>query len=432
MIAPILFVSCLFLSCASDAYTRIDNALYREHYAESVEILERDKKKIYKDPILYYLDKGMLAHYARSYEDSIELLQQGELAIEEAFTKSVTQEIASYILNDTVKEYAGEDYEDIYSNAFNALNYYHLNNAEDALVEIRRMNEKLEFLSAKYGEMLTDLQAMALEEGGTIPPNPESPSQFSNSALARYLGLLFYRSRGAYDDARIDRDQLKIAFANAPGVYSYPPPRSIDDELAVPPGKARLNVIGFGGLSPIKQEQTIRIPLFLPSFRYIKIALPVMVYRPSAISRIEAVLNTGASFSLELLEDIEAVARETFKEKINLIYLKSVIRGVMKGAASSVLGAAADYADDSNASLLLTLLSLGAQVFAEASEQADLRLSRYFPAKAYVGGITVDPGIYSVTVRYYGKNGRVLASFSEENISVREHTLNLVEAICLQ
>ena len=428
----IFFIGILFcLSCATgNPYLKIDAAVEQGDHQTGIALLEKDKKAIYrnKDAILYYLDKGMLAHYAEEYDDSTQLLQEGERAIEEAFTKSITMEIGSYLLNDTTREYDGEDYEDIYINVFNALNYYHNHKLEDALVEIRRMNNKLRFLASKYGELRTNLQQKALAEGGSVPPDPEASTQFSDSALARYLGMLFYRAIGNHDDARIDGEKLKVAFVNAPSVYAYPLPPSLDEELGIPPGKARLNVIGFSGLSPIKTEEAIRIPL--PDFRYIKIALPVMVSRPSQVYKIEVVFDDGNRFDLALLEDMEAVARETFKEKVNLIYLKAVIRATIKGVTSSVLDAAASETDGST-SLLLSILSVGTQVFAEASEQADLRISRYFPAKAYVGGITLDPGTYSCTTHYYGVNGGRIASF-DNTVTVREKQLNLVEVVCLK
>ena len=207
-------------------------------------------------------------------------------------------------------------------------------------------------------------------------------------------------------------------------------PASVDEELDIPPGKARLNVIGFGGLSPVKTQEEIRIPL--PNVRYIKVALPVMVHRPSRVGRVEVVLDNGNTFNLELLEDMEAIARETFKEKINMIYLKSIIRATLKATTSSALDIAADHVEDTTTSLILSALSIGTQVFAEASEQADLRLSRYFPAKAYIGGITLDPGVYSLKVHYYAANGRLIASYKHDNVTVREDTLNLVEAVCLK
>ncbi|GHT91710.1 hypothetical protein FACS1894140_2730 [Spirochaetia bacterium] len=423
----------ILLSCAGAPFSRVDGALDSGDYAQSAALVEKHKKALYKnqDAILYYLDKGLLTHYAGQYQDSSKLLEDGEKAIEAAFTKSVTMAIGSYLVNDTVKEYDGEDYEDIYLNVFNALNYYHRGNIDEAMVEIRRMNNKIQFLSSKYGVITSNLQKKALEESAEIPADTKGEMRFSDSALARYLGLLFYRGTGRYDDARIDQDHLKIAFANAPGVYTFPLPSSIDDELEIPKGKARVNVLAFGGLSPAKEEETLRIPL--SSFNYVKIALPVLAERPSMIKSVELVIENGPAFELELLEDIEAVARETFKKKQDVIYLKTIIRATMKGLTSTALDAAASQEDVGGAAaLILSILSLGNKIYSEASEQADLRISRYFPGRAYIGGINLDPGAYSFTVNYRDASGRPLASFRRENIMVYENALNLVEAVCLK
>jgi hypothetical protein len=422
-----------FVSCASgNPYYKVDEAAYHGEYRHGLDTIEKDKKSLYRqrDAVLYYLDSGMLSHYASEYRESSRLLQEGERAIEAAFTKSVSMEIGTYILNDNVQEYDGEDYEDIYLNTFNALNYYHENNIEDAMVEIRRMNNKLQFLASKYGILISNLQKKALEDSTEIPPDPAAAEiVFSNSALSRYLGMLFYRGRGQYDDARIDQEQIKLAFANAPSLYPHKLPVSIDTELEIPPGKARLNIIGFSGQSPAKVEEIIRVPI--PGARYVKIALPVMTERPSAVDKIEIRFDTGETLELELLENIAAIARETFKQKLGVIYLKSILRGIAKGVTSSVLDAAGEEIGG-NAGLIMGLASLGTQIFAEASEKADLRISRYFPAKVYVGGITLDPGTYSFTINYYSRNGRAVASFRHENVRIREDGINIAEAVCLK
>jgi hypothetical protein len=435
---PIFFLSCLAalvsVSCASTgSFVKIDGAVDHTRYSEGLELLEKNKYSLYsgeKDAVLYFLDKGMLSHYAGEYGESSRLLENGERAIEEAFTKSVSREIGSYLLNDTVLEYSGEDYEDIYLNSFNALNYYHRGKLEDALVEIRRMNSKLAYLANKYDLLLSELQQKALEENiDQIPPNPNAPSQFADSALARYLGVLFYRGEGLYDDARIDSEALRLAFANAPDVYRHPPPASLAGELAIPPGMARLNVIAFSGLSPVKRGEVLRIPL--PGPRWIKIALPELERRGSAVTRIAVVFDNGEHFDLELLEDIEAVVRETFKTRQNIIYLKSIIRGVIKGIGSSALDSAARETEGS-AALILDLLGIAMQIFAETSEQADLRISRYFPARAHVGGINLKPGRYSFEVKYYGGSGREIASVRYDNMRIGDRELNLAEAVCLK
>jgi len=433
-----IYVSCMaFLilySCASTGlFSRLDNTVERNQYSASVALLEKNKSSLYsnRDAVLYYLDKGMLSHYAELYADSSQLLESGERAIEAAFTKSITQGMLSYLVNDNVLDYPGEDYEDIYVNVFGALNYYHRGMIEDAMVEIRRMNNKLANLSTRYAVFVSELQKKALDEKlENIPPNPNAPSKFSDSALARYLGMLFYRSLGMEDDARIDSEGLRVAFANAPAVYTYPPPSSLSGELKIPRGMARLNVIAFSGLSPVKQSQDIRIPI--PGMRWAKIALPYIKSRGSQITRIELVFDHGERINLELLEDIAAVARETFKARQNVVYLKSVIRAMLKAIASSALNIAAYETrnKDQEDSTLLSVFSILTQIYAEASEQADLRISRYFPARAHVAGINLEPGIYSFNVNYYGRSGKPIAVERKNNIVVTENALNLAEAFC--
>jgi len=433
--AVLLGAFILFSCSTTQHYAKVDDSLNKEQYSESIVALESVKGKIYnpsRDTVLYYLDRGMLSHYAGNYQDSSELLNNGERAIEEAFTKSIIRGAGSFMVNDNVLEYAGEDYEDIYINAFNALNYYHQGDIEGAMVEIRRMNIKLEHLETKYDVSRSELQKQALADGvstADIPPNPNAPSKFSDSALARYLGMLFYRQDGQDDNARIDRENLRLAFANAPNVYRHPAPASISDELKIPTGKARLNVIAFSGLSPVKRSNTIRIPL--PDGHWAKISLPEMVSRPSIVDRIEVQFDDGRNFRLEALEDIDAIARDTFRNRQGLLYTKSIIRALIKAGTSSGLDAASDKAEG-QLGLVLGILSLGSQAYAEVSEQADLRISRYFPGKAWVGGITVDPGIYSFRVNFYGSSGNLLNSRDFQNITVNSKTLNLTEAFFLR
>jgi len=431
-LAPVIV---LLFSCATvDPYVKVDQLVDGENFTASVNTLEQMHSSIYreKDKVLYFLDKGMLTHYAGDYKESSSLLQDGERAIEANFAISISQEIGTYILNDRTRDYGGEDYEDIYLNVFNALNYYQQGNMEGAMVEVRRISNKLRDLSVKYGTLMTNMQKMALENGSEIPANPDAPVKFNDSALARYLGMLFYRGTGNRDSARIDQQQLRIAMADAPSVYTNPVPASIQDELTIPSGMARLNVIGFTGRSPVKNEEVTRI--FLGN-AWIKIALPVLSVRQSLVSSIEVSFDSGESFTLELLEDMSAVAAATFIQKKNLIYAKSITRASVKGIAAAVFYAAADKADkseDNNKGGLFSLLGFGSQILAEASERADLRASRYFPGRAYVGGINLKPGIYSFTVTFYGSNKTALAKRRHENVRIAANALNLTEVVCLR
>ncbi|MCL1993609.1 MAG: hypothetical protein FWG66_11760 [Spirochaetes bacterium] len=426
----LLFV---FSSCATTRshFSRLDSDVSQHRFVEAIDHLERNRDRLYsnRDTILYYLDRGMLSHWARMHGESIRLLTRAEEEIEAAFTVSVTQVMATFLINDTLRDYPGEDFEDIYINIFNALNFFHMGMLESAMVEIRRMNLKLMHLATKYSVMMSELQQRAMQEDfGHVPFDPSAPVNFSDSALARYLSMLFYRAAGMEDDVRIASEWLRVAFANAPAVYNFPIPSTIVYELYVPRGVARLNVLAFSGLAPIKESSTMRIPL--PGMRWARIDLPHMVSRRSEVASIYLVHSDGQRIRLELLEDIEAVAMETFRARRDLIYLKTVMRAITKAAGSVALGVAANEASGDTA-LVLGVASILAQVFAETSERADLRTSRFFPGRAYVTGINLEPGVHSFDVVFYNRAGRRVAIESFHNFVVRENALNLVEAFHL-
>ena len=433
--AVVSFLSWLlfcFLSCAGSPhlYQDIDDEVRSASYIKALSSMEkRDvKSSIYnnKNVILYYLDRGIIEHYAGLWHESSKNLEEAERLIEAAFTRSIGQEISSYIINDNAKDYSGEDYEDLYINVFNALNYYQRNDIEGALVEVRRVNEKLIYLADKYER--------AREKVVTSNTDLDDPQysveavKFSNSALARYLSLLFYRAQGNYDSVRIDFQELHRAYELAPDVYNHPPPASLDEEISIPQGKARLNVLSFTGMSPIKEEVTRQIPLPLPPPNTLaRLALPRMLDRPSAIERVEVVLNSRQRFTLELLEDMSRVATETFKAKYSLTVIKTAARTIAKTIAS----AGAAKAAEERAEGLGFVIGLLGKIASDVSEQADLRMSRYFPGRAYVGGINLDPGIYSMTVNYYGNRG-LIASDQESNVLVEAGKLNLMKFVCLK
>jgi hypothetical protein len=428
-------VLCLALaSCTSlSHYDRIDEAVSRDDYAAALAEAQASKETGYsaKDKILYYLDVGMLAHYAGDREEALGMLSDAELAIEEAYTKSVTQAASTYLVNDNTQDYAGEDYEDIYLNVFKTLEYAKSGDYEDAMVEVRRVDNKIKFLGSKYDKAISDAKGSGQAQDGEVQYDVDtSPVRFTDSALARYLSMIFYRGKGRLDEAGIDRRQIQAAFKNQSFLFAFPPPSSLNDELELPPGKARLNVVSFTGLSPVKSENTTRV--YIGRDKWIKIAVPVMALRPSVVARTELVFDSGQVVRLEKIEDLSAVALETFRLKASLIYIKTVLRSIAKTATSAALDAGSNKAKSRDEALALSVLSFATQAYTEVSEQADLRVSRYFPGRADVAGITMDPGVYSFTVRYLDAAGRVLQETRFENYSVKKGGVNLVEGICIK
>jgi hypothetical protein len=438
----------LFFSCATrpEAYKDIDRSVEGSDFENGIEVIKKSqesKRPIYpeKNAVSLFLDMGLLEHYAGRYKDSSQSLQEAERLIQEAFTKSITADIASYVVNDNTKEYPGEDFEDIYINVFNALNYYNRGDIDGALVEIRKLtlsSGKLDMLSRKYenarrsagdGAMNT-LNKYGASMNNALPQG--SPVNYSNSALARYLSVLFYLSNGNIDSARIEFEQFQAAFASNPKVYYHSIPKSAADIRTVPDGKARLNVIGFTGLSPVKEEG--QFTAFFP-FTYFILCQPVFklprfVKRPSAINRIEIIVEGegGGKFNLELLEDMGAVIEETYNARFANIFFKTYIRLLTKYAAADV---AANIARERSGDLAGLAAAIAGKVSADATEGADIRMSRYMPDKAYVGGINLEPGTYNITINYYS-GSRIVAKDEQKNIVVRANAPNLIEVINLK
>jgi hypothetical protein len=464
-------------SCASspDGWKPIDAAVEKDDFPGAVKALIEGQKSdspIYgeKNAVSLFLDKGLLEHYAGEYAKSSESLGDAERLIREAYTKSISADAASYIANDNTKEYAGEDYENIYLNVFNALGYYHAGKLEDALVDIRRLtgtktdpNGKLVLLKKAKGERDTkrkELNKFVVEElkkvGVTINPElpAEKPVGFSDSVLARYLSSLFYQAAGENESAFDEYNALSDAYKANPALYSSPYPQSIiDDSLTqAPEGKARINVIGFTGLSPVKEEALdsfdftlLKVPLelmfpknaaiiaeltefFQPSFKLSK-----LTKRPSAIDKVEVIVGEN-KFDLVLLEDMGTAMEEIYKARYSAMVVKTYIRTLVKYAAG-LAGAikAGEEAEKKFKGMGVRAAKTAAAAALEAidkSEAADVRMSRYFPDKAYIGGITLAPGSYTLTIKYHA-GGKVLSE-KQQKLEVTAGSFKLVEGFCLK
>jgi len=434
----------LAVSCASNskAFKEADDAVEQANFTTAAGVIKKGQGKkipVYpeKNSIMLYLDKGLLEHYAGNYEESSKDLQRAERLIEEAYTKSISEGFFSYILNDNTKTYPGEDFEDIYINIFNALNYYRRNNIEGALVEIRKLNSssgKLDLLKRKYnyidpntGESLSEKTKR--ETGVSQMPQTKSVN-FVNSALARFLGALFYQAAGNIDAARIEFEQINSAYASNRNIYRGLVPRAVDEANNVPPQLARLNIISFSGLSPIKKEELITqyLPFQHPILQIAVFKLPVLERRTNNITKIEVEVEGKEKFNLELLEDMGAVIEETYNARFSNIFLKTYIRTVSKYIVADVASMEASRQTDALTGLLIALAARAAM---DASEKADIRMSRYLPDKAYIGGINLDPGTYQVYINYYYGN-RIVSREEHKDVIVSENRLNLIESVRLK
>ena len=225
----------------------------------AADLLEQAKEKgryAEKDRFLYFIDAGMLSHYADRYEASNNKLHLAEAAAEELFTKSVSRAAASMVLNDNVLEYAGEDYEVLYTNLISCLNYIALQKYEDAFVEIRRADLKLTQLELKHADEAVEFKRRTQEDtlGAKIDYDIDKV-RFNNDAFARYLSMHMYAAEGKWDDAEIDYSHLIHAFESQPHIYDFPPPRIRYRRETAP----LVSIVALVGLAPEKEALSLRL-----------------------------------------------------------------------------------------------------------------------------------------------------------------------------
>lgn len=424
-----------FTSCVSANldYTEVDYEISNGEYSNAIKVIDSKSSYYYgnNDKVLVYLDKGILQHFEGSYEDSNSNLAKAETEIKKNFTKSISQALGQYLINDTVADYPGETYEDIYTNIFQCLNYIHLNNLEDAMVEIRRFDNKMKVVGHEYQGVI-DSQKQRLTDVDEISAvnAVDSEVKFHNSALARYLSMLLYRTEGDYSSARIDYEKITDAFRFQRDIYNFSMPRNLEEELELPEDKARVNVLCFTGKSPVKIEEVIRLPLHST---YYKFAIPILNRRPTDIYGIQAVfrsLETNDVYKLNLhaIESIENIAAETYKQHFAAIYARAVARSISKAVATGVYDYVSDNAKDSDVRGIFGFLNIASRISTEFTEVADTRISRYFPGYASVGGISIPSGKYNVEITFYNSNKQALVTKTISGYEAETGKLNLVES----
>ena len=443
----IFFISgCANMMTNTTQYKGSGNLLLKRDVAAVITKIEAEKEKTYKekDRVLEYLDLGMLYHYQGDFVKSNLLLEQAETSMEELYTKSIANAAMSMLLNDNALDYFGEDYEDVYTNVFKALNYLHQDDFDAAFVEIRRINLKLGMLEDKYQKVAKSLNA-SKEKKTDITAGV---NKFTNSALGRYLSMIIYEQEGKKDDAHIDFTKIAEAFDSQPDIYPFSPPDLSDplNQLNQP----SLHIISLIGKSPYKRSKELHIAtakdqitivavdksidavnLFWPGVEpnyYFKFAIPYIVNDETEVNKVVLKID-DQSFELAKLEDIGNVAVQTFKVKEPIIFLKSVTRSVLKGIVTEQAKA---EMKKKNPGFGGDLMALAADAALFASENADLRTSRFFPNQVLIGDIPVTEGEHNIAVEYYHRNGNLLYRDNKGLVNISKDKLNLIESWQIQ
>ena len=404
---PAVALSVFLFGCSNiEALQReVDANIARGNYRQAIEQI-RGTEKLYgeKNNVLYNLDLGMMYHYLGESDSSNSCFFRAEKKIEELYTKSISTQVLSFIINDNIIPYDGEDHEKVMLNVFTALNFAERGDAEGALVEARKVDLKLREYSKAY----------------------EGKNAYREDAFIRYVTGALYESAGEINDAFIAYRNSYTTYKEYEKNYATKAPSFLVDDIVrtaslmgfeeerqefLKAGGKRYDrkrskdegsilVVTYVGQAPRKDEikPTVRIPDTAGVIHTFQIALPKFVpryfggrkYFVEAISEHDSIVVTPES-----AEDITAIASKALDERIAMVYLKAGGRALLKFLAAEK--AKADLKKNDN-KLLNVLGSIAIDVAIGATEQADTRAWRTLPAQIHLARMNVKPGKYTLRV----------------------------------
>jgi hypothetical protein len=422
----------LFFSCAPSIkhYPQINQYLLCQDYDSAYSLVKKSKKTYAKrNAVLYYLDEGIISHFAGRYKESNQSFSQAESIMEELYTKSISKAAASFLISDNTIPYRGEDFERAMVNLFMALNYVGLGNWEEAVVEARKVDNRLTIINSQY------------EEG--------KRNVYKEDAFIRFLMGALYAAEGEINDAFISYRKAEAVYRTdyLPNYGVRPPTILIEDLLTsaramdfyeemkeiqkeypdvtfMDPARkkemAEVFFIHYNGLGPEKVEKHFLVPM--PDGFVVKIAYPEFRKKGYRISHGEITLrNLGADRSYDfptvLMEDIGGIAVMNLENRINRIKAKAIARATTKYLASK---AASKVAEEKRGKLFGFMVKATANIVSVATEQADVRQWRLLPAEIRVGRAVIPPGEYRGNIKFVYSGGAVISSREIAPFSVKK------------
>ncbi len=433
----------LLTGCASSGhrYALIDRSLVAGEFTQAAAIVEQAERDYgSKSRVLYGMDRGLLLQLAGQYQLSSAALEQAEEDVDRLYTRTVRLETAAFLTNDTALPYEGEAYEHVMINVVKALNYAAQGQLQEALVEARRIDHRLNVLSDR------------VKDGG-----------YRNDGFARYLSGMLYEAAGDLNNAFIAYRNALEAYEAARAWSRTPRPGALPSdvlrtaealhltteldeyrrqfpEITWEPFSrqqqlAQVVLISYNGRAPRKEDRYLDLPISLDALqlvllnrgfspsphrhraadsvlyglngRVVRIALPRLVPQKTTVPFETMTLTDTAGHAVtvksELVHNVTALAEKSLMDRLPQITAKALARAATKFALAEGATRGAQQAAGKDAApwvgLFVGLLTKG---FAVASEEADKRSWQTLPDEIHVARAWVAPGRYRLAVQPAG------------------------------
>ncbi len=378
VLSAVLVVLMFLAGCGKPFHKQLDEALTAGNYQAAADIIDSEKTKpkenIYseKNEMLYYMDKGAVLQVLKQYEESCGLMTKADELVDKLYTKSALDETAAFLSNDLSIKYRGEDFESVMLSIISMLNYMYQGDYEKCAVESRKVNNKLKYFEAEYGDKAI----------------------YTEDPLARYLAGFCYEASGDYNDAYIDYKLAAAACERYENVYGVSVPdimkssvlsmaeaNRFADDVAEYTGK--WGAVDYTKREALADNSEVLLVIYdgLPAYKVedknflTGIALPKYQKRQGWLEDVQVTCSEKAC-PVELVQDQGAIAYKNLETKNGIMMLKGVGRGVAK--------------------TIMKNIPLGSLFVGE--EKSDTRCWRTIPSRFHLVRIKLAPGKHEIKV----------------------------------
>ncbi len=366
-LTAITFCAVLVSSCANYYQQRysFNREFENGDLKNALQTLEKNSREGEgKNRFIYFANQGLLNSILGNYEAS-------NAAFEKAFTFgedyriNYANEAISYLTNPSFSHYRGENHEHLMILYFKAINFLKQSKYEEALVECKRLNIRLNQLNDKY----------------------KSEDKLQRDAFIHTLMGIIYQASKDYNNAFIAyRNAVEVYENDYAKLFRINPPEQLKKDLlntaywlnfsdefdtycekfsmtGYEPSKPDAELVFFwhNGLAPVKDEWGINfvvnhnadnVVVFnndglgmnfpfklkddkekndLSALEVFRVAFPRYQERPLYYSRAQ-IESGGATYPLELSEDINQIAFLSLKQRMMQELSKGLLRAAMKKA----------------------------------------------------------------------------------------------------
>jgi len=445
----------LLTSCANYYQQQADfnNEFQHGNLPEALSTLQKDEHAAYgKSKFIFYVNNGLLLSILGKYQESNDFFEKAFLFGEDYHINYV-REAESYVYNPTVEIYRGEDHEHLMVLYYKAINFLKMGKPDEALVECKRMDIRLQQLSDKYN----------------------SPEKYKRDAFLHTLMGIIYQSTKDYNNAFIAyRNALDIYETDYAKMFNLTPPQQLKTDLlntawwtgfndeveyyktkfdmpGYQPSKPGTDLVFFwhDGLCPVKAEwslnfiiehQSSNMVVFynsnvnlafpfqvddernradLRSLEVFRVAFPRYLERPLYFNA--GTLRVGdQSYTLELAEDVSRIAFYSLRKRMVQEFGKGLLRAALKKAAEHTV-------KKENETLGAVIGMVNA-----LTEKADTRNWQTLPHSIYYARVPLKPGENSVTLTVNGgEGGKSDYNFTYTTVEGQTlfHTFSSLEAL---